>query len=93
MEHLHDAHGAGQNTPECDEAPAGDTPQGFRDQESSESPDCHGARHAGQVLRVIEGEQQAEPDELAVIVSMLNGPGRRRFCPVIEKVSRVPSHG
>ena len=105
MEHLHDARGAGQGTPESDEAPAGDTAQGFRDQESSESPDCHGARHAGQALSVIEGEQQAEqylaplharqadPDELAVIVSMLYGARLRGFCRVIEKFLGVPSHG
>ena len=62
-----------------------------------EGLDCHAAPHAGQALRVIEGEakaaqylarmqaQQAEPDELAVIVSMLYGATLRGFCRVIEK--------
>ncbi len=40
------------------QALANDEAQGFRDPESSESPDCHSAPHAGQALRVIEGEQR-----------------------------------
>lgn len=58
------------------------------------------AHHAGQALRVIEGEakaaeylarlktQQADPDELALIVSMLYGATLRGFCRVIEKAVR-----
>ena len=65
--------------------------------ESSEKPDCRGAFHAGQALRVIEGEsraaqylarlhaQQADPDELALIVSMLYGATLRGFCRVLAK--------
>ena len=62
--------------------------------------DCRGTPQAGQALRVIEGEskaheylarvqaqqaQQAAPDELAMIVSMLSGAALRGFCRVIEK--------
>ncbi len=55
---------------------------------------------SGQALLTIEGErkaaeflarlhaQQADPDELAVIVSMLYGATLRGFCRVIEKVLR-----
>ena len=62
-----------------------------------ESLDYHGAPHAGQALKVIEGEskaadfltrlqaQQADPDELALIVSMLNGATLRGFCRAIAK--------
>lgn len=58
---------------------------------------------SGQALLTIEGErkaaeflarlhaQQADPDELAVIVSMLYGATLRGFCRVIEKV--LPRHG
>lgn len=67
----------------------------------NESLDCQGAPHAGQALRVIEGEskaaqylarlqsQQADPDELALIVSMLYGATLRGFCRVIEKALGV----
>ena len=66
----------------------------------NESNDCHEARHARQALRVIEGEskaaqylarlqaQQADPDELALIVSMLYGTTLRGFCSAIEKALR-----
>ena len=66
-----------------------------------ESPDCRGAPHAGQALRVIAGEsraaqylarlqaQQADPDELALIVSMLYGATLRGFCRVIVKALGV----
>ena len=52
-------------------------------------------------MRVIEGEgkaahylarlqaQQADPDELALIVSMLYGAALRGFCRVIEKALGV----
>ena len=65
-----------------------------------ENPDSHSAPHAGQALRVIEGEgkaadylarlhaQQAGPDELALIVSMMYGATLRGFCRVIEKTLR-----
>ena len=57
-----------------------------------------GCRMAGRALKTIEGEQKAaqylerlqvklaDPDELAVIVSMLYGETLRGFCRVIEKV-------
>lgn len=66
----------------------------------SERPDFHSAPHAGQALRVIEGEgkaadylarlhaQQAGPDELALIVSMMYGGTLCGFCRVIEKTLR-----
>lgn len=58
------------------------------------------ARLSGQALKVIEGEtkaryyiaglqaQQADPDELAVIVSMLYGSALRGFARVIEQALR-----
>ena len=62
---------------------------------------CPAAPHAGQALRVVEGEckateylarlhaEQAAPDELALIVSMLDGATLRGFCRVIEKALGV----
>lgn len=56
-----------------------------------------GARQSGQALRVIQGEaqarqylarlhaQQADPDELALIVAALYGATLRGFCRVIVK--------
>ena len=67
----------------------------------NEKPDCQAAPHAGQALRVIEGEnkaaqylarlqaQQADPDELAVILSMLYGATLRGFCRALEKAIGV----
>jgi hypothetical protein len=63
--------------------------------------DSQAAPLAGRALQVIDGEnkaaqylarlqaQQADPDELAVIVSMLYGAGFRGFCRVIEKALGV----
>jgi hypothetical protein len=74
------------------------TPQESKQDESSNS---RGTKHAGQALRVIEGEdkatqylarlyaQQADTDELALIVSMLYGATLRGFCRVIEKALGV----
>ena len=88
-------------TPTSDEAPAGDAAQGFKESKRNESPDSRAAPLAGQALRVIEGErkaaqylarlqaQQADPDELALIVSMLYGATLRGFCRVIEKALGV----
>lgn len=57
--------------------------------------------HSPQALRVIEGErkareylarlqaQQADPDELALIVAMLYGATLRGFCRVIAKALGV----
>ena len=79
-----------------DEAP-GVTAEGFREQRKTDKLDSPRAPHAGQALRVIEGEgkaaaylarlqaQQADPDELALIVSMLYGATLRGFCRVIDK--------
>ena len=60
--------------------------------------------HSRQALRIIEGEQkaraylarlcqqQAAPDDLALIVAMLCGDSLRGFCRVIEKALGV-RHG
>ena len=60
--------------------------------------------HGRQALRIIEGEQkaraylarlcqqQAAPDDLALIVAMLCGDSLRGFCRVIEKALGV-RHG
>lgn len=87
--------------PGSDEAPTVASGQGFQVGNRNENPDSQAAPLAGQALRVIEGEakardyiarlqgQQADPDELAVIVSMLYGAGLRGFCRVIEKALGV----
>lgn len=90
------AQAAGAITPTRDEGPtvAAVAPQ---EGKQVESPDFRCPPHAGQALRVIEGERkatgylirlhaaQADPDELAVIVSMLYGAALRGFCRVIAK--------
>jgi hypothetical protein len=90
-------------TPESDEGPTV-PPVAPQENKQSESPDSHGAPHAGQALRVIEGEakatqylarlqaQQADPDELALIASMLYGATLRGFCRVIEKALKGGQH-
>ena len=67
----------------------------------NESPDSQAAPLVVQALRVIEGEsraaqylarlkaEQADPEELALIVSMLSGATLRGFCRVIEKALGV----
>ena len=87
--------------PGNDEAPTVASGQSFQEGTRNESPDCQGAPHAGQALRVIEGEnmaaqylarlqaQQADPDELAVILSMLYGATLRGFCRALEKAIGV----
>ncbi len=91
---------AAPERPLKDEAP-GVTAEGFSGQTRQSSPDYQAAPLAGQALRVIEGEskaaqylarlqaQQADTDELAVIVSMLYGATLRGFCRVIEKALGV----
>lgn len=70
---------------------------GVREQNQSASLDCRAQPASGQALLTIEGErkahgylarlhcERADPDELAVIVSMLYGATLRGFCRVIEK--------
>jgi hypothetical protein len=62
-----------------------------------EQKDSRGAGNAAQALRAIQGEakareylarlqaQQADPDELALIVAMLYGATLRGFCRVIAR--------
>ena len=97
--HPH-AQAAGVITPTRDEGP---TVSAVAPQESKqfESPDFRCPPHAGQALRVIEGErkaadylarlhaQQADPDELALTISMLYGAVLRGFCRRIEKALGV----
>lgn len=83
--------------PGKDEAPTVTSGQGFQEGTRNKSPDSQAAPFAGQALRVIEGEskagqylarlqaQQADPDELVLIVSMLYGATLRGFCRVIAK--------
>ena len=76
--------------------------QGFQEGIRSEKPDSHAVPRAGQALQAIEGEskaaqyltrlqaERADPDELALIVSMLYGATLRGgFCRVIEKALGV----
>ena len=100
MTHSRNAHGAGQGTPTNEKGPtvAAVAPQANT---QDKNPHCHGAPLAGQALRVIEGEekaqdylarlqaQQADPDELALIVSMLYGAVLRGFCRAIENALGV----
>ena len=84
-----------------DEAPTVASGQGFQVGTRNENPDSQAAPRVGQALRVIEGEskaalylarlqgQQADPDELALIVSMLYLASLRGFCRVIEKALGV----
>lgn len=70
---------------------------GFRKQETADSADCARPGNAVHALRVIEGEakareylarlqaEQADPDELALILAALYGPTLRGFCAVITK--------
>lgn len=100
MTHSRNAHGAGQGTPRSDKADGANVGR-VGEQSRSESPDSQGAPYSGQALRVIEGEgkaahylarlhaQQAGPDELALIVSMLYGATLRGFCRAIEKALGV----
>ena len=92
---LH-ARAAGAGTPTNDEGPtvAAAAPQ---ESKRNEKPDFQPVRPSGQALRAIEGEekaarylarlraQEADPDELAIVLSMLYGPALRGFCRAIEK--------
>ena len=100
MTHARKAHGAGQSTPTSNEGP---TVAAVAPQESKQNKrsNFRSAAHAGQALRVIEGErkaadylarlhaQQADPDELALTISMLYGAVLRGFCRRIEKALGV----
>ena len=79
---------------ECPELAGGGA---LKERRQDDNPDSRGVPHAGQALRVIEGEtkaaryldrlhaEQADPDELALIVSMLYGATLRGFCRVLVK--------
>lgn len=96
MTHSRKPRRAGQGTPTSDKADGANVGR-VEVQSGSESPDSRGAPLVGQALRTIEGEgkaaqylarlhaQQADPGELALIVSMLYGATLRGFCRAIEK--------
>lgn len=83
------------------EAPESDPTDPAQGAEQNERADYRGAQHAVQALRAIKGEQQAtqflarlhaqqaDPDELAVIVSILYGAALRGFCRVLSKAMGV----
>ena len=87
-------------TPTKDKGPTAGTvaPQAST---QNKRPYFQATHHAGQALRVIEGEhkaaqylarlqaQQADPDELALIVATLYGATLRGFCRMIEKAQGV----
>lgn len=91
---------AGSVTPTSDKADGANVGR-VGEQSGSKDPDFRSAPYCGQALRVIEGEgkaahylarlqaQQADPDELALIVSMLYGAALRGFCRAIEKALGV----
>lgn len=82
----------------------GVTAEGLQGTGKANTADCADAPRAGQALRVLEGKskaaqylsrlqaQQADPDELALIVSMLYGATLRGFSRVIQKALGV-QHG
>ncbi|MDP1649656.1 MAG: hypothetical protein Q8M01_15850 [Rubrivivax sp.] len=84
-----------------DEGPALATPTP-QEQTLQDAPIVARAGHSGQALRVLEGEkkarlfiarlqaQQAQPDELAVLVAMLYGAELRGLCSVLTKALRAP---
>ena len=96
---LH-AQAAGAGLPTNDEGPTVAAVAPLESKHDNNT-DFHGARHSGQALRVIEGNkkaaqylarlqaQQANPDDLALIVAMLYGATLREFCRVIEKALGV----
>lgn len=100
MRRAQQARAAGANPPTSGEGPtvAAVAPLESKHDKNSDS---QAAPLAGQALRVIEGESkaalylarlqalQADPDELALIVSMLYGATLRGFCRVIEKALGV----
>lgn len=85
--------------PRSDEAPAGGTAQGFQEGTGNKAH-CASVPQSAQALRVIEGEckasaylarlhaQQADPDELALIVAALYGATLRGFCAAVTKALR-----
>lgn len=100
MTQARKAYGAGQGKPRNDKADGANVGR-VGEQSGSKNPDFRSAPYCGQALRVIEGEgkaahylarlqaQQADPDELALIVSMLYGAALRGFCRAIEKALGV----
>lgn len=91
----------GASLPANDEGPTVATAAAPQDKNEKSNVDCPGARPSRQALDVIAGEssaeqylarlqaQQADPDELALIVSMLYGATLRGFCRVIAKALGV----
>lgn len=90
---------------EKNEALAAATAQGFeRALTNTNSADCEPHQVTAQALKVIDGErqarefltrlrgQQADAQDLGVIVSMLYGPTLRGFCSVLVKSLEV-AHG
>ena len=95
--HHHGAASPGLSPPQKDECPELAGGGALKERRQDDNPDSRGVPHAGQALRVIEGErkaadylarlhaQQSDPDELALIVSMLYGETLRGFARVIVK--------
>lgn len=89
-----------------DEAPAGDAARGFRENKGTgDEGHSASAPHSAHALRVLEGErkareylarlhaEQADPDELALIVAMLYGATLRGFCSAIMKAIHTAARG
>lgn len=102
--HTIGAAAPGPVTPTNDEAPAGRTAQGFRDQGAADSPDFSCSCICAQAALTIEGEAYArayldrlhadavQPGELAVLVSFLTGEMLNGACRLIEKALRGGRH-
>ena len=81
----------------------GVTAEGFSEQGIADTSNSPTMPHSAQALRSIDGErlaaeylarldaEQTDPDEMAVIVSMLYGATLRGFCRVLEKALGVKS--
>jgi hypothetical protein len=91
---------AGASLPANDDGPTL-AEAAHQDENETSNTDCPGAHPSRQALDVIAGEsraeqylarlqaQRADPDDLALIVSMLYGATLRGFCRVIVKALGV----
>jgi len=76
----------GPVTPASDEAPAGDTAQGFGGQGKADKLDCASApRTAHDYLARLHAEQ-ASPDELALILAALYGATLREVGDMLRRI-------
>ena len=96
MTHSRNAHGAGQGTPTKDEAPAGDTAQGFRGQRTTDSHDCAQAHDLAQrkrkanlqALLALKGHELRQQRDGSFLVSRWNLTRELRDLSAVESFAR-----